>query len=633
MRFILLVLVGLLFSSGLQAQMKSGDQKKFDKAKQKRNAKDFETALKLLTDLVADYPENIELHIEKGTTHLMDQNENKAIESFEQAIELDPKHSFRLWFTLANLYKSNDRFGEANWALEQFFTFDKLRPKQIEKGERLKKEIAFVKQAKIDSLPIKIERLPNTINTLASEYLPAFTADGQTIYYTQRNGNNEDLFIAQIENDSFHLGIPLDSLNTPENEGAHCITPDGQYLFFTGCGFKHGFGSCDIYITRFVNGDWIDPVNMGEKINSSAWESQPSLSPDGKRLFFSSERNGGIGGRDIWVADFSNGKWQTPVNLGPTINTTADESTPFIHHDNKTLYFRSDGHIGMGKNDLFFSKQNQDSWSTPINLGYPINTKGEEGALAVSTDGKYAYFASDEGNLENDLDIFRFELPESLKPEPVSYVKILVKDALSLAPIIAKLTIQDLATDIEYAKVISNESGLLLTTLPAGKNFSIYVEKKDYIFYSENFTSIDTGTVMKPVEVEVLLQKIPKIELVEESKESKPVILNNIFFETGSAVLKQASNFELNKLIKVLENNANANIRILGHTDDVGDPASNLALSKQRAESVSQYLITNGIAKERISALGKGETQPIDTNETEEGKKNNRRVEFVLFSK
>lgn len=622
----ILLVCGMIVPLASQT-LSSSDTKKFNDAVSKRKMGEMDKALKILDKLILKYPENQNLFLEKGVLYIDQKDQESAAEYFEAAWELDPSASHRLSYTLATLYKDLDRFDESLEKLQHFYTFKNVRPAQMEIAKKLEQQIYFTEEAKANPVDITLERLSDNINTSNSEYLPSFTADGKTLIYTSRAGKQEDFYISSIDTSGFLPGVPLTDLNTDQNEGAHCISPDGLYLFFTACHIPGNIGGCDLYITTKKEGAWIKPINMGPEVNSRNWDAQPSLTPDGKRLYFASERKGGLGKSDIWYVNFENGKWSKPINAGPEINTKENESSPFIHLDGQSLYFRSDGHIGLGSYDLFLSRLENELWGEPQNLGYPINSTGNDGALNVSNDGKYAYYASDMDG--EDLDIYRFELPEHLKPKAVTYFKALVIDNESKEVLTARIEVFDVANDKKYLTSQTNDNGEVLATIPEGSEYSIHVSAKDYIFYSENISWVDSTSVNNPQEIIIELEKISVPE--KTKKETKPVILKNIFFASGSSELLATSNFEIEKLVSILENASESRIRIMGHTDNVGSETDNNKLSLDRANAVKAALTSKGIDAARIIAKGMGESQPIDSNETEEGRSNNRRTEFVLI--
>lgn len=611
--------------------LSNSDKKKFSQAVESKKSGQHDKALKSLDKLIEKYPDDLTLFTEKGMIYMELRNDSLAIENFEQAWAIDPNDSYRLTYTLASLYKNNDRYDDALSKLAHFQTFKEVRPAQKTLAQRLEKEIHFTREAKANPKEIELERLSANINTEESEYLPAFSADGQTLIYTRKENRQEDFYISSFDGENFSTGLPLTDLNTSLNEGAHCISPDGEYIFFTGCHMEGSQGGCDLYITTKKEGQWIKPINMGSMVNSREWDAHPSLSPDGKRLYFASERSGGKGKSDIWYVDFKDGKWTQPLNAGDKINTAGNEESPYIHLDGQTLYFRSDGHIGMGDHDLFLARWENNAWGGVQNLGYPINTAGSEGALTVSTDGKYAYYASDAG--VDHLDIFRFELPEELRPQRVTYFKARILDADTKEAMKASVEVFDINANQTYLSDVTNQQGILLASIPERSKYSIHVSAPDYVFYSDNIVWSDSSSVNNPQELIIYLDKIKIPEVGTAKKETAPVILKNIFFESGSDQLLDISSFEINKLATILNESPEIKIRITGHTDNVGGEEDNQVLSLNRATAVKNALVEKGIDTERVIVQGLGEAKPIDSNDTEFGRQNNRRVEFVLIRK
>jgi len=376
---------------------------------------------------------------------------------------------------------------------------------------------------------------------------------------------------------------------------------------------------------------------MGKVINSISWDAQPSLSSDGKKLFFSSNRQDGYGGNDIWMSTRTDTSgWAPPKPLSTEINTPGNEESPFIHPDGHTLYFRSNKHIGMGGYDIFFSRyiDSTNTWTPAKNIGYPINTKGNEGAMSVSLDGKKAYFVSDMAYLDNmsnaNLDIYSFDLYESARPMPTTFVKAHITDSESGAALVANYSIEPLKRKLRKISGKSDIKGNFTTSLPTNTDYAFFVEKEGYILYSGNFSLEGIQDVTDPFVLEIQLSKVPVVEEETPKVELKPIVLNNIFFESGSATLKMESDIEISRLAQNLRRNEGLKIEIHGHTDNVGTDEDNMRLSEERAKSVMQALIEKGILSSRIAARGFGESNPIDTNETEEGRKNNRRTEFVV---
>ncbi|MBK9799966.1 MAG: OmpA family protein [Bacteroidetes bacterium] len=369
------------------------------------------------------------------------------------------------------------------------------------------------------------------------------------------------------------------------------------------------------------------PKNVGPPINSKYWDSQPSLSSDGNTLYFVSNRPGGKGEKDIWASSLTkDGYWGTPVNLGDSINTAYSDMSPFIHPDNKTLYFASEGQPGMGRHDIFYARMKKDgNFGTPVNIGYPINTSGDEFSLIVNSKGNLAYFASaDRKEGFGNLDLYSFDLYEKARPTLVTYVKGKVFDSESKKLLDARLELIDLETSKVVADMYSNSiTGEYLVCLPANKNYAFTASRNGYLFYSENFSLKENKNQGEPYLIDIAMKPI---------KAGEKVVLKNIFFETGKYNLKDESKSELNKLGDFLNLNPKVKIEVSGHTDNVGDDKMNQTLSLNRAKSVYDYLLNNGIAAERLTYKGYGETQPVESNDTDKGRAANRRTEFKVVS-
>jgi outer membrane protein OmpA-like peptidoglycan-associated protein len=339
-------------------------------------------------------------------------------------------------------------------------------------------------------------------------------------------------------------------------------------------------------------------------------------------LYFSSDRPGGYGGTDIWVSEFSISGWSAPKNLGPTVNTNKDEQFPFIHSDNRTLYFSSNGHPGLGKSDLYLTRKDVKlNWETPINMGYPINSRGQDWNLVVARDGKTAYFSSDQLKGFGGLDIYTFQLPEKLQAEKVSYLRGYVRDAITKQPLSANVELSPIngePTTLTYAKP---GTGMFLVPLKINMKYALTIDKDGYLFYTE-FYNMPAIQRDQPIELFIDLEKI---EL------GNSVVLKNIFFDTDKSDIKDESKQELEKLIDFLSKNNSIRIEISGHTDNVGDSKHNMVLSENRAKSVCDFLTNNGIEKSRLTYKGFGDTQSIKQNNTDENRAKNRRTEFKII--
>ena len=469
------------------------------------------------------------------------------------------------------------------------------------------------------------KNMGDSINSTALEYFPSLTIDGNKIVFNRRVNGDEDFYESNKINNVWQNAKPLQGrLNTNFNEGAQTISQDGQLLIFTGCNYPEGLGSCDLYISyKDKNGLWTEAENMGNILNGEAWESSPTLSADKRDLYFASTRAGGFGNSDIWVSRFENNRYQKPENLGEEINTSADEKYPFIHSDNNSLYFTSNGHAGYGQNDLFLSKRKENNtWQKPTNLGYPINTIDDEGSLIVAADGKTAYYASDKGDAKNKVDLYSFELRDDIRATKTLWVKGKVYDKKTNVGLPSEVELTSIENGFTISKLQTDAEGNYLITLPTGKNYEFDVNKKGYLFYSENFSlkdnPLDSASVLN-----IPLQPIEK---------GSSIVLKNIFFDTKKADLQKVSFAELDKVVKIMAENTNMIIQISGHTDNVGQAKDNLLLSNNRAKAVTNYLLQKGIAAKRLIAKGFGSTKPIEKNSTDIGKAKNRRTELTIIS-
>ncbi|QXU43733.1 OmpA family protein [Pedobacter sp. D749] len=595
---------------------------------------------------------------EKANPFIQKQDYPSAEQALKSAVEADPLFQ-NAYILLAGVCKAQKKYQEARTAYEkailinkavdpeviynlaetEFATQDYLKAKQhfsdflmqdssSDQARRAKKYLLDCDFAAIAiKKPVKYSptNLGDAVNTTDAEYFPAITADGETLVFTRQVNGNEDFWTSQLKNNSWSIATPLSSkINTTKyNEGAQTISPDGKYLFFTGCNRPDGLGRCDIYVSHREGKDWGEPYNVGQPVNSEFWESQPAISPDGRTLYFISNRPGGYGGYDIWKSTITDdAKWGPAINLGPEINTAFDENTPFLHVDGKTLYFSSNGWPGFGNKDIYYSRMdNEGKWQKPINIGYPINSFEDESGLVVSANGNSGLFSSNLKAGYGMQDIYSFGIPEIAKPLKVSYVKGIVRDLDTKKTIESNVQVVDLKADkTVFDDYTDPETGQFLAVMPVGSNYLFNVNAEGYMFYSENF-ELKAGDINKPYQIEVYIEKI---------KQGGNVTLRNIFFDTNKFNLLPASIRELDLLIDFLTQNEKVQIEIQGHTDNVGDDKLNEKLSFNRANAVYEYLIKNSIDAKRLTFKGFGANKPIADNKTEMGRKNNRRTSFVI---
>lgn len=610
-------------------------------AYEKANA-DFDKVLK-------QEPRFIDVYLYKADALRNLNRYEEAENSFKKVIEMDPGYKPKVFYALAKLQERMEKYGEAHKNYETYLTYPFKDKAFKEKIKRFSANAKFADHALKNPKPFTPKNMGSAINSDKEEYWPSISIDGQTFIFTRRTGNNEDFFQSNKKDGkwqpAFNIGPPI---NTSQNEGAQTISADGQTMAYTVCNRKGDYGKCDIYISRKTeSGKWSMPENIGAPINSSKWESQPSLSADGKTILFTRGSANHSQDKDIYGSILKDdGTWIKPIKMPPAINTPYPDESPFLHPDGLTIYFVSEGHPGMGKSDIFLSRKQPDgSWSQAENLGYPINSKDHELGMIVNFEGTTGYFSSAKEGGNGKLDIYEFPLPKSVRPAPVTYVKATVIDAETKEPLTADLELMNLTTEKTHTKSKSNKNGEFIVSLPMQSDYSLNVSKTGYLFHSENFALKGIHSFDEPYLLEIELQKIPPkiIAASDPAKPAptvstpppapKPIILKNVFFETASAELLPVSITELNKLRDLLNEHSTMYIQLNGHTDNVGTDSDNMILSDNRAKSVREYLVGQGIGGHRMTAKGFGEHSPIDTNDTKEGRANNRRTEFLIISR
>ncbi len=620
--------------------------KLYEQAREYAVGKEFVKALEVLSKLTEVSPPFVDAWLLMGDVYYDGLHLAKAEETYEHVLRFAPAYRAIAWYKLALCEWRQRKEREAIEHMEMYLATGKGSEEQRKRVARELEQLRFSLEARQHPVPFSPEKMGPEVNTERAEYSPVLTADGEQLLFvrvTEQGG--EDFYLSRKVKDEWQEAEPIAELNTRLNEGAPAFSADGKQIIFTICNSRKGLGSCDLYFSRRTStGGWTAPQNLGPPVNTAAWESLPSLSADGKRLFFSSSREGGQGGKDLWVSRrLRNGKWSKPKNLGDVINTAGDEMAPFIHADGKTLYFMSSGHPGMGGFDLFMSRQREDgSWSEPLNLGYPINDMSSEGALYVAPNGYRAFYASDrDGPLEGisafviqqnskPTDIYAFDLPEAVRAQACTYAKIRIYDRMTNDPLRALVGLRDLKDGGRFIwRQQASEDGELLCLLPLGTDYALEIAQSGYLFYSDHFALAEERSVEEPYLLSVGLIPVPRDEELARALD-QAVVLRNVFFDSGSAELRPESQYELNRLARLLKENYQLKIEIRGHTDEVGREEDNLELSRQRAEAVRRYLIEKGIAEDRLTARGFGESRPIADNDSPEGRQKNRRTEFVV---
>jgi outer membrane protein OmpA-like peptidoglycan-associated protein len=633
--FVLYLIGFILMSNNAQAQWYNSTKinKKavtlFNDAYEAVKQNNFDKAIATLNNALTAEPNYLEALQARASIYFLQKNYKQALIDYDLLFSKDTLYAKEYLPEYAHTYAGVGNFEKAVLQINKVLSSNSLSAQKrnyyLKQLSNFEFGVNYLKGEKFSNYIFKPENLGNNINTQSLEYLPSITVDGKKLIFNRRVNGDEDFYESEKINNAWQPTTPLaGKINTNLNEGAQNISQDGTWLIFTGCDYPEGLGSCDLYLSVKNNdGTWGEALNMGRNINTRDWETAPSLSADKSTLYFASTRAGGFGGSDIWISKNINGVWQKPENAGPQINTSENENFPFIHADNESLYFSSNGLAGYGKMDLYVVKKDTaEQWQKPTNLGYPINTIDDETSLIVAADGRTAFYASDKTIGNNNIDLFTFQLRENVTAKKTLWVKGKVYDKKTNTALPAEVELISIENNKTISILKTDAEGNYLITLPTGKNYAFEVAKKGYLFYSENF-SLKDNLLDSALVLNISLQAIEK---------GASIILKNIFFDTKKANLEKASFTELDRVVKLLKENNNLTIQISGHTDNVGQAKDNLLLSNNRAKAVTTYLIQKGIVAKRLVSKGFGSTKPIAVNTTDIGRANNRRTELSILS-
>ncbi len=622
----------VLFSYNLYSQDSKNSKavKQHSRALQYYNAAAYDEALVEVEKAIKADKNHIQSWLLAGDIQSLKGDKQKAINSYKAAIAIDSTFFVPAYYILANLLFDQHEYNESIKYYTQYSKYPRIKDAEKVRLNKNLETAKFRLHAINNPVPFKPVNIGANVNTAGYEFVNYISPDRSRLYFTRRmmtgERRDEQFFYSQNIADtawshSIDIGPPI---NTEGDEGAMTLSPDGQYLFFSGCNNIDGYGSCDLYVSRLLGDRWGEPVNLGPVVNSSSWESQPSFSSDGRTLYFVSNRSGGKGSSDIWITQLqNNGEWSAPYNAGDVINTNEAERGPFIHPDGVTLYFSSKGHLGMGQGDIFYSTLQGEEWSKPVNIGYPVNSEDDEVTMIVDNEGRYAYYSSAKEEGFGLTDIYQFELPKTAKPGRVSYMKGIVYDSITKSPLQAQIRLLDIQTGDTIIESTSNRSnGGYFLVIPSGQNYALNVERKGYLFYSAHFQLKGENTLMDPFVKDIPLKPI---------REGESIVLRNIFFATDSFNLLPESKAELDHLVKIIQANKGMITEISGHTDDVGSDEYNMVLSEKRAMSVYTYLVKAGIEPSRLRYKGYGNTKPVATNDSPENRALNRRTEMLII--
>ncbi len=599
----------------------------------------------------------IELYVQADNYRVRGQW-NEAISLLNQAIDRD-KNFEEAYFRLATIYKALEKYSEATATYEKgialakddirkkaylfdlcatnlrqanyigtksyaekFLALERIDKRKIELTDlwRTQASYSIENQGAYD---YHIEPLSDSVNIFPMQYFPVITGDGKQLIFTARYGgtrnDNEDLVVStKAASGAWQVPVSLSAnINTVMREGACTISADGRHLIFTVCGAS----GCDLYESRKTGNIWSKPKSLGAAINSPSWDAQPSLSADGRELYFVSDRKGGLGGYDIWYSRLENNVWGKATNVGAAVNTPFDEISPYIHVNNRDLYVVSSGYPGYGGYDIYRIERNSSGWSTPVNLGKPLNDHRDQYSFIVSADGTIAYYSREES--KNRSRLFKIVIPPALMTNSVGNIlKGTISNSRSNQPMAATVELFDLKQNQLVSQVNSDSvTGEYLMVLPGGSEYALHVSSPGFFFHSLHF-DYQTTNDPKPLVKDIALLPV---------QENALVVLSNLFFDLNKYELRPESITELMEVVKFMQLNGAVKVEIGGHTDNTGNENYNQQLSEKRAGAVAEFLISNQIAPSRIQIRGYGSKKPLKPNDSDENRQLNRRIEFKIL--
>ncbi|MDF2454410.1 MAG: yiaD [Cytophagaceae bacterium] len=626
----------LSFSASAQTDLHTKNKKAikyYALAESYIQGRQFDPAIEALENALKEDNQFIDAYFKLGSIYMLYAKNSIAKKYYMKGADLDTNNvkSATAYFIVGEISIKEGDYATAKKYFQYVMNVKPNNKKLTDKAPKYMETCIFAVEAMKHPVAFKPVILPNNINNSFVQAYPVVTADRKTLLYTVRSGqkstDDENIFTSKWENGKWATPYSISTtINTKYNEGASSMSADGKTIVFASCNRADGVGSCDIYISYKEGEEWSVPENMGKKVNAAGWDSEPSLSADGKVLYFSSERSGGYGREDIYVSyKQENGTWGVAKNLGPVINTEGREVSSFIHASGSTLYFSTNNRPGMGEFDIFRSDLGDTSWTTPVNVGYPINTADNDATLFITADNEKGYYSvydkKDYNNMRSYL--YEFDVPEVLKAKHKStYAKGKVFDADTKKPLKADIELYNLATAARMQWCTSDSiNGGYILVLSEGMDYAVHAGKKGYLFESIQF-NYKNAKAFDPLTLDIYLKPI---------KKGATTKLNNIYYETNSYALDSRSTAELNKLLAFMKLNATTKLELAGHTDNVGNEADNLKLSGNRAKAVYDYLISKGADKTRLTFKGYGKSVPVADNGTEDGRAKNRRLEVKVF--
>lgn len=562
---------------------------------------------------------------------------------FPKVYELCPDYSNPLlYFYLGLIDYTNEKFDTSVKHFQHFKSLAQDDPaitdSLISEADNYIEWSLFISETK--SNPVDFNPSPiNNICTKDDEYLPFISLDKEKIFFTRGTYVNEDTISSFYEksnvvrkelfcmatlqpNGNYDKGFLLpEPFNKVYNEGGATLTADNRELYYTVCQPNEDYLNCDIYHSQWLGEYWSDIQNSGQNINGTGtWESQPCISPDGKTLYFVSNRAGGYGGLDIWYSKkLSDGSWGKPINAGPRINTPNNEKAPFIHPDGVSFYFSSTGWRGLGGYDLFYIRLDDKKMKHPINLGYPINTEGDEIGVYITLGNEMAYFASNNIDKDKNWDIYSFDIEDKFKPMKAKLIKgDIINNSKDLSGTTLELT--RISNKAKTSYDIDPLTGKFAVVVLDDEQYLLKAKKEGYAFESKLLTK------------NIIKENAPIEMKIKELQIGESYIIKDILFATNSYEITPESQEVIDAFIEYLNEYPKIRCTIEGHTDNVGSDEDNLILSENRAKAVADYIIKSRIREDRIKYKGYGAKKPVADNSTEEGKAQNRRTVFKIDS-
>jgi len=520
----------------------------------------------------------------------------EAARSYARSFDLDPNVSRAAYFEHGEALLAA---GDADGAMASFLRYQSMaNERYANKTKETATEQLFdelldrrlvscrlwqtVDSSSITSWP---EQIPGQVNTVHDEYMPSADHSGTHLIFTrQEPDGNENIYRAQRSSpEKWGYPRPLsEAVHTPLNEGMAKYAPLSRFFLFAGCRRSDTEGSCDIYKSFLEENEELDIYPLPGNLNSTYWDSQPSISCDGRSIYFSSLRPGGYGGADIWVShQLQDGTWGSPKNLGPEVNTQGDEEGPFIANDGVTLYFASDGKPGFGYHDLFVSRLEYGQWTEAINLGFPINSAARELGIHLFADADMMLFAS---SRDGTMDIFQAHVPESLRPAPMCQIEGEIFDLTDGKPLSGAHILMKSGED--GMMLYSDEYGQFSACVVGGKGYSFQVDYPGYTYFVDA-AYFSSDTVHR---IEIALEKERLIR-----SEPKPERTVQVFFPMNSTEPDPAGKTRLKDLVQLLRQNPELIVEITGYADSTGSSEYNRELSRARADSIASFLQQHGV--------------------------------------